>query len=146
MGMANLFPVLQLSLSPTHISCTTHHPFSLAPTHAHENTKIVSSPSCVTAINWEELSDAPATMPAPTPRSKLTTHPRELPSSNTSFLTLVASPPHLPPLPRRSSYPAPSKLVFNFRSVVLVDTSRKVVILNTLELLPRSTSLPYWST
>ncbi|RVW69888.1 Histone H2A [Vitis vinifera] len=47
--------------------------------------------------------DAPATMPAPTPRSKLTTHPRELPSSNTSFLTLVASPPHLPPLPRRSS-------------------------------------------
>ena len=131
MGMANPFPVLQLSLSPT---------------HAHENIGTVSSPSCIVAINWEELLNAPATMLAPTPRSKSTPPPRELPSPNTSFPTPVASPPHLPPLSRRSSYPAPSKLVFNFRLVVLVNTSRKVVILNTLELLPRSTSLPYWST
>uniref|UniRef100_F6HYG4 Uncharacterized protein n=1 Tax=Vitis vinifera TaxID=29760 RepID=F6HYG4_VITVI len=53
-------------------------------------------------------------MPAPTSRSMSTTPPRDLPSPNTSLPTPVASPPHLPPLPRRSSYPAPSKLVFNF--------------------------------
>ncbi|RVW21788.1 Histone H2A [Vitis vinifera] len=54
-------------------------------------------------VNLEELSDASATMPAPTPRSMSTTPPRDLPSPNTSLPTPVASPPHLPPLPRRSS-------------------------------------------
>ncbi|XP_010645336.1 probable histone H2A.5 [Vitis vinifera] len=43
-------------------------------------------------------------MPAPTSRSMSTTPPRDLPSPNTSLPTPVASPPHLPPLPRRSSY------------------------------------------
>ena len=146
MGMANLFLVLQLSVSPTHISHTTHHSFSLAPTHVHENTGIVSSPLCVAAVNLEELSDAPTTMPALVPRLTPTTLSRELPSLNTSLPPLVVSLPHLLPLPRRSLYFAQSKLVFNFRSIVLADTSRKAIILNALELVPRSTSLPCWST
>ena len=36
-------------------------------------------------------------------------------------------------VPRRTLHPAPSKLVFSFRSVVSEDASRKAVILNALE-------------
>ena len=128
-----------------HISRTTRHFFSLAPTHAHENTRTISLSPSVMAVSLEELLDAPTTMSALAPRSTSTTPSRELLSPSTSLPSSVASPPHLLLLLRRSPYPVPSKLVFNFRSVVSADTSRKAIILNALEPVPRSTSLPYWS-
>ena len=128
-----------------HISRTTRHFFSLAPTHAHENTGTISLSPCVMAIGLEELLDAPTTMSALALRSTSTTPSRELSSPSTSLPSSVASPPHLLLLPRRSPYPVPSKLVFNFRSIVSADTLRKAIILNALELMPRSTSLPCWS-